>query len=570
MRFSQFPLSTTKETPADAEVISHQLMLRAGLIKRIAAGIYTWMPLGLKVVRCVERVVREEMENAGAVEVSMPVVQPAELWQASGRWEQYGPELCRLRDRHDREFCLGPTHEEVITDLAKSDIKSYKRLPVNYFQIQTKFRDEVRPRFGVMRSREFVMKDAYSFHENQASLEQTYWRMHKAYSTIFDRLGLDYRPVEADTGSIGGSHSHEFHMLADSGEDDIAFSTESDFAANVELAEAVMPAMHRVEHEALVTFDTPEAKTIDALEKHYGIAPESSIKTLFVEDAEGALVALVLRGDHQLNEIKAEKLKGISQPLKMAQESAVISATGAHFGSLGPVGLKTRIVVDRAASVLSNFVCGANENNNHFQGANWYRDVPEFEIADLRTVSAGDPSPCGKGVLDIKRGIEVGHIFQLGTKYSEAMGADVLDQNGKSVPMSMGCYGIGITRIVAAAIEQNHDDRGIIWPKTMAPFTVVIIPLGMDKSDVVASATEALYEALSSQGINVAMDDRKERPGVKFADCELIGVPLRVTIGERSLADGVLEIQGRRDSEATLVAIAEAAEHIIKRIRDLT
>ena len=570
MRFSQFPLSTTKETPADAEVISHQLMLRAGLIKRIAAGIYTWMPLGLKVVRCVERVVREEMENAGAVEVSMPVVQPAELWQASGRWEQYGPELCRLRDRHDREFCLGPTHEEVITDLAKSEIKSYKRLPVNYFQIQTKFRDEVRPRFGVMRSREFVMKDAYSFHENQASLEQTYWRMHKAYSTIFDRLGLDYRPVEADTGSIGGSHSHEFHMLADSGEDDIAFSTESDFAANVELAEAVMPAMHRVEHEALVTFDTPEAKTIDALEKHYGIAPESSIKTLFVEDAEGALVALVLRGDHQLNEIKAEKLKGISQPLKMAQESAVISATGAHFGSLGPVGLKTRIVVDRAASVLSNFVCGANENNNHFQGANWYRDVPEFEIADLRTVSAGDPSPCGKGVLDIKRGIEVGHIFQLGTKYSEAMGADVLDQNGKSVPMSMGCYGIGITRIVAAAIEQNHDDRGIIWPKTMAPFTVVIIPLGMDKSDAVASATEALYEALSSQGINVAMDDRKERPGVKFADCELIGVPLRVTIGERSLADGVLEIQGRRDSEATLVAIAEAAEHIIKRIRDLT
>jgi prolyl-tRNA synthetase len=570
MRFSQFPLSTTKETPADAEVISHQLMLRAGLIKRIAAGIYTWMPLGLKVVRCVERVVREEMENAGAVEVSMPVVQPAELWQASGRWEQYGPELCRLRDRHDREFCLGPTHEEVITDLAKSEIKSYKRLPVNYFQIQTKFRDEVRPRFGVMRSREFVMKDAYSFHENQASLEQTYWRMHKAYSTIFERLGLDYRPVEADTGSIGGSHSHEFHMLADSGEDDIAFSTESDFAANVELAEAVMPAMHRVEHEALVTFDTPEAKTIDALEKHYGIAPESSIKTLFVEDAEGALVALVLRGDHQLNEIKAEKLKGISQPLKMAQESAVISATGAHFGSLGPVGLKTRIVVDRAASVLSNFVCGANDNNKHFWGANWNRDVPEFEIADLRTVSAGDPSPCGKGVLHIKRGIEVGHIFQLGTKYSEAMGADVLDQNGKSVPMSMGCYGIGITRIVAAAIEQNHDDRGIIWPKTMAPFTVVIIPLGMDKSDVVASATEALYEALSSQGINVAMDDRKERPGVKFADCELIGVPLRVTIGERSLADGVLEIQGRRDSEATLVAIAEAAEHIIKRIRDLT
>ncbi|MCH1445709.1 MAG: proline--tRNA ligase [Luminiphilus sp.] len=566
MRFSNFPISTTKETPADAEVISHQLMLRAGLIKRIAAGIYTWMPLGLKVVRNVERVVREEMENAGAVEVAMPVVQPAELWQESGRWEQYGPELARLKDRHDRDFCLGPTHEEVITELAKSEIKSYKRLPINYFQIQTKFRDEIRPRFGVMRSREFVMKDAYSFHENHASLEQTYWRMHEAYSTIFDRLGLDYRPVEADTGSIGGSHSHEFHVLADSGEDDIAFSTESDFAANVELAEALTPEAVPADPEPMTAFDTPDTKTIEALEKKYGVAATASIKTLFVEGADGELVALVLRGDHQLNQIKAEKLPGISQPLKMAQEDAVKTATGASFGSLGPVGLDARIVVDRAASILSNFVCGANEDDKHLRGVNWHRDIARFEVADLRTVAAGDPSPCGKGQVEIKRGIEVGHIFQLGTKYSEAMRAEVLDQQGKSVPMSMGCYGIGITRIVAAAIEQNNDDRGIIWPESMAPFSVVLIPLGMDKSDAVAEATETLYSDLRARGVNVAMDDRKERPGVKFADCELIGIPLRVTVGERSLADGVVEIQGRKETEATLVAVGEAGEYLIQRV----
>ena len=566
MRFSNFPISTTKETPADAEVISHQLMLRAGLIKRIAAGIYTWMPLGLKVVRNVERVVREEMENAGAVEVAMPVVQPAELWQESGRWEQYGPELARLKDRHDRDFCLGPTHEEVITELAKSEIKSYKRLPINYFQIQTKFRDEIRPRFGVMRSREFVMKDAYSFHEDHASLEKTYWRMHEAYSTIFDRLGLDYRPVEADTGSIGGSHSHEFHVLADSGEDDIAFSTESDFAANVELAEALTPDAVPAEPEPMTVFDTPDTKTIDALEKKYGVAASASIKTLFVEGEDGELVALVLRGDHQLNQIKAEKLPGISQPLKMAREEAVKAATGASFGSLGPVGLDARIVVDRAASVLSNFVCGANEDDKHLRGVNWHRDITTFEVADLRTVAAGDPSPCGKGQVEIKRGIEVGHIFQLGTKYSEAMRAEVLDQNGKSVPMSMGCYGIGITRIVAAAIEQNNDENGIIWPEAMAPFSVVLIPLGMDKSETVAEATEALYADLKARGVNVAMDDRKERPGVKFADCELIGIPLRVTVGERSLADGVVEIQGRREAEATRVAIADVAQHLAERV----
>ena len=566
MRFSNFPISTTKETPADAEVISHQLMLRAGLIKRIAAGIYTWMPLGLKVLRNVERVVREEMENAGAVELSMPIVQPAELWEESGRWEQYGPELCRLKDRHERDFCLGPTHEEVITDLAKSEIKSYKRLPVNFFQIQTKFRDEIRPRFGVMRSREFVMKDAYSFHENQSSLEETYWRMHKAYSTIFDRLGLDYRPVEADTGSIGGSHSHEFHMLADSGEDDIAFSSDSDFAANVELAEALMPESENAEHATLERFDTPHAKTIDALAKNYGVPAERSIKTLFVEDAEGELVALVLRGDHQLNEIKAEKIEGMSQPLRMAQEEAVKRATGASFGSLGPVDLQSRVVVDRAASVLVNFVCGANEDDQHLRNVNWGRDVVNYEIADLRTVVAGDPSPCGKGTLEIKRGIEVGHIFQLGTKYSEAMSANVLDQNGKSVPMAMGCYGIGITRIVAAAIEQNHDDNGIVWPGAMAPFSVVLIPLGMDKSDLVAAAAESLYADLKVAGINVALDDRKERPGVKFADCELMGIPLRVTIGERSLNEGVVEIKGRRDADATNVAIEEASAYVTQSI----
>ena len=567
MRFSNFPLSTTKETPADAEVISHQLMLRAGLIKRIAAGIYTWMPLGLKVVRNVERVVREEMENAGAVELSMPVVQPAELWKESGRWEQYGPELCRLQDRHDRDFCLGPTHEEVITDLAKSEIRSYKRLPINYFQIQTKFRDEIRPRFGVMRSREFVMKDAYSFHTDQDSLEQTYWRMHEAYSTIFTRLGLDFRPVEADTGSIGGSHSHEFHMLADAGEDSIAFSTKSDFAANVELAEALLPQAVAAEFDPMALFNTPDAKTIDALSKNHGIAPDTSLKTLFVEDAQGGLVALVLRGDQQLNEIKAEKISGISQPLRMAQESAVKTATGASFGSLGPVGLDVRIVVDRAASVLTNFVCGANEDGKHLKGVNWQRDIPQFEVADLRTVSAGDPSPCGTGHLEIKRGIEVGHIFQLGTKYSEAMGAEVLDQNGKSVPMSMGCYGIGITRIVAAAIEQNNDARGIIWPATMAPFSVVLIPLGMDKSESVADATETLYDKLRAQGVNVAMDDRKERPGVKFADCELIGVPLRVTIGERSLKEGMVEVQERCDSEAQHIAIAAVSDYVLERVK---
>ena len=515
MKFSQFPLSTTKETPADAEIISHQLMLRAGLIKRVAAGIYTWMPLGLRVVRRVEAIVRQEMERAGAIKSRCPSYNPPSYGRNRVAGKAYGPELCRLTDRHDREFCLGPTHEEVITDLAKTEVKSYKRLPLNFFQIQTKFRDEIRPRFGVMRSREFVMKDAYSFHENHASLEETYWRMHEAYTTIFQRPGLDFRPVVADTGSIGGSHSHEFHVLAASGEDLIAFSDSSDYAANVELAEAIQPDNDSAASTSeLEAFDTVGIKTIDALAEQCGVPATESVKTLFVKGDEDDLVALVVRGDHQLNEIKAEKLSGVMSPLEMADESKVKALTGASFGSLGPVNLKARVIVDRAAAALSEFVCGANIEDQHFRGAQWGRDVVDFEVADLRKVVAGDPSPCGSGTLDIKHGIEVGHIFQLGTKYSEAMNATVLDQSGKSVPMSMGCYGIGITRIVAAAIEQNNDDRGIIWPQAMAPFAVALIPLGYDKSDLVKETTDSIYDALRARGVDVVMDDRKNDPAL--------------------------------------------------------
>jgi len=563
MRASQFLLSTLKETPADAEVISHQLMMRAGLIRRVAAGIYTWMPLGLRVLRKVEGVVREEMDRAGALELTMPVVQPAELWHESGRWEQYGPELCRLQDRHERDFCLGPTHEEVITSIGRAEIKSYKQLPLNFYQIQTKFRDEIRPRFGVMRSREFIMKDAYSFHVDHPSLEATYWRMHEAYTAIFTRLGLNFRAVEADTGSIGGSHSHEFHVLADSGEDDIAFSDGSDYAANVELAAALPPAAAQASSGAdIEKFATPGIKTIEALVDQAQVAIEDTVKTLFVLGDDGQLIALVLRGDHRLNEIKAEKLSGIASPLQMADESEVKRLTGAGFGSLGPVGLTARIVVDHAAASIGDFICGANEEDYHLRHCNWERDVEAFEVADLREVVAGDPSPCGQGTLEIRRGIEVGHIFQLGTKYSEAMNAVVLDENGKNVPMSMGCYGIGVTRIVAAAIEQNHDERGIIWPRAMAPFAVALVPLNMDKSEAVAEATESLYQQLSKAGIEVFMDDRKERPGVKFAEMELIGIPVRVTIGDRSLAEGNVEIQERGNGESRLVNAGEAVNHI--------
>lgn len=567
MRASQFLLSTLKETPADAEVISHQLMLRAGLIRRVAAGIYNWMPLGLRVVRRVEQVVREEMCRAGALEISMPVVQPAELWFESGRWEQYGPELARLHDRHGRDFCLGPTHEEIITSLGRNEIKSYKQLPLNFFQIQTKFRDEIRPRFGVMRSREFIMKDAYSFHVDQTSLEATYWRMHEAYTSIFTRLGLNFRSVEADTGSIGGSHSHEFHVLADSGEDAIAFSDVSDYAANVELAPALAPPDSTTDISASTQFATPGVKTIDDLVKQAGFTIEETVKTLFVKGEDGEIVALVLRGDHRLNGLKAEKIPGITSPLEMADEAQVLAITGAGFGSLGPVGLDVRIVVDASAAALNSFVCGANQDGFHLKGVNWARDVPRLETADIREVIAGDASPCGQGSLEIRRGIEVGHIFQLGTKYSEAMKAVVLNEEGKSVPMAMGCYGIGVTRIVAAAIEQNHDAQGIIWPEAMAPFEVALVPLNMDKSEAVAAATETLYEQLIGKGVEVFMDDRKERPGVKFAQMELIGIPIRVTLGDRSLAEGNIELQERTSDQKQLIPVSEAANAIIAMIR---
>ncbi len=567
MRASQFLLNTLKETPADAEVISHQLMLRAGLIRRVAAGIYNWMPLGLRVLRRVEQVVREEMNLAGGMEIAMPVVQPAELWLESGRWEQYGPELARLQDRHARDFCLGPTHEEIITSLGRSEIKSYKQLPLNFYQIQTKFRDEIRPRFGVMRSREFIMKDAYSFHIDHSSLEETYWRMHAAYTAIFTRLGLDFRAVEADTGSIGGNHSHEFHVLADSGEDAIAFSTDSDYAANVELAAALPGEQSSAEALAKERFATPDVKTIDDLVVTAKIPVEQTVKTLFVKGEEGSVVALVLRGDHRLNSIKAEKLPGITAPLEMADAAAVTALTGAGFGSLGPVDLATRIIVDHSAAQVSNFVCGANEDGFHLRGVNWDRDVVNFETADIREVMPGDPSPCGAGEIEIRRGIEVGHIFQLGTKYSQAMNALVLDEGGQSVPMAMGCYGIGVTRIVAAAIEQNHDDKGIIWPDAMAPFEVALVPLNMDKSEVVAAATETLYAELQALGLDVFMDDRRERPGVKFAEMELIGIPVRVTLGDRSLAEGNIEVQTRIGGEAQRVPVTDAVATIMHLVR---
>ena len=568
MRTSNFLIATQKETPADAEVISHQLMLRAGLIRKLASGLYTWLPLGLRVLRKVEAIVREEMDKSGAQELSMPVMQPAELWQESGRWEQYGPELLRIRDRHERDFCLGPTHEEVITDLVRNEIKSYKQLPINLYQIQTKVRDEIRPRFGIMRSREFLMKDAYSFHASQASLEETYQVMHQTYSNIFTRLALEFRPVIADTGSIGGSASHEFHVLANSGEDDIAFSDTGSYAANVEMAEAVAPAHERPAPGAeCKEVATPGVKSIEELAKFLAIAPAGAVKTLLVAaETEGELVALVLRGDHQLNPIKAEKLPGIASPLRMASEEEVRAACGAGFGSLGPVGLKLPLVVDRSAACLADFSCGANRDGFHLTGANWERDCPLGRVEDLRKVEEGDPSPDGNGTLQIKRGIEVGHIFQLGTKYSEAMSARVLDETGRNVTMIMGCYGIGVSRIVAAAIEQNHDDSGIIWPASMAPFQLAIIPLNMHKSPEVAVCAEELYQALTDAGVDVLLDDRNERPGVKFADMELIGIPHRIVVGDRALAENNLEYKGRRDAESQLVARGEILDFLRARM----
>ena len=570
MRASKFLIATVKETPSDAEVVSHRLMLRAGLIRKLAAGLYTWLPTGLRVLRKVENIVREEMDRSGAQEVSMPVAQPAELWEESGRWEEYGPELLRFKDRHDRDFCLGPTHEEVITDLLRSEIKSYKQLPANFYQIQTKFRDEIRPRFGIMRAREFLMKDAYSFHLDQESLQQTYEVMHATYSAIFSRLGLDFRPVIADTGSIGGSASHEFQVLADSGEDVIAFSDSGDYAANVEMAEALAPATGRPDPEAAMEeAATPNQKTIEAVCDFLGLPQNRALKTLIVkgDSEEHPLVALVLRGDHQLNTIKAEKLDGIQSPLEFADESAIEKTCGAGLGSLGPVGLEIPVIVDRSAACVGDFCCGANRDGYHLVNVNWERDCALGRVEDIREVVAGDPSPDGKGTLLIKRGIEVGHIFQLGCKYSDAMNAQVLDENGKSQVMSMGCYGIGVTRIVAAAIEQNHDDNGILWPEAMAPFQLAIVPLNMQKSEAVAECAEKLYADLIDKGVDVLMDDRNERPGVKFADMELIGIPHRLVIGDRALADGNLEYKGRQDAEPTLVPVESINEFLAGKLQ---
>ena len=569
MRASQLLIATLKETPADAEVISHQLMLRAGMIRRLTSGLYTWLPLGLRTLRKVEAIVREEMNRAGAQEVLMPAVQPADLWQESGRWEQYGPELLRLKDRHDRDYCVGPTHEEVITDLVRKEIASYKQLPINFYQIQTKFRDEIRPRFGVMRSREFIMKDAYSFHLDEASLKETYQGMYDAYTRIFTRLGLDFRPVIADNGSIGGTGSHEFHVLAESGEDDIVFSNESDYAANIEKAEALPAPLgsnpeRAAPSEEMSLVDTPDAKTIAALVEQFKLPIEKTVKTLMVHAAEGGLIALLVRGDHELNEVKAENLPQVTAPLTMASEEEIRAAVGASPGSLGPVGLQVPVIIDRSVALMSDFGAGANVDGKHYFGINWERDAALPQVADLRNVVEGDPSPDGKGTLSIKRGIEVGHVFQLGQKYSQAMNASVLGDNGKTSHPWMGCYGIGVTRVVAAAIEQNHDESGIIWPNAIAPFQVALVPMNAHKSQRVREESERLYQALTAAGLDVLLDDRDTRPGVKFADLELMGVPHRLVIGDRGLDNGELEYKGRRDSEATMIP----AEKIIDFLRE--
>ena len=571
MRTSQYLLSTLKETPADAEVISHQLMLRAGMIRKLASGLYTWMPTGLRVLKKVENIVREEMNNAGAIEVSMPVVQPADLWQESGRWEQYGPELLRFVDRGERPFVLGPTHEEVITDMVRNEISSYKQLPLNFFQIQTKFRDEVRPRFGVMRSREFLMKDAYSFHTSQESLQETYDKMFAAYNKIFSRMDLDFRPVQADTGSIGGSASHEFQVLAQSGEDDVIFSNESDYAANIELAEAVAPKGERAAPtEELRIIDTPNAKTIAELTEQFNLPVEKTVKTLLVhatKESGHALVALLVRGDHELNEVKAEKLEMVASPLTFATEAEIRAVVNAGPGSLGPINMTVPVVVDRTVAMMSDFGAGANIDGKHYFGINWERDLPLPQVADIRTVVAGVPIPDGKGTLLIKRGIEMGHIFQLGTKYTEALKATVQGEDGRNQLMTMGCYGIGVTRVVAAAIEQNHDDRGIIWPDAIAPFQVAILPMNMHKSFRVKDLAESLYDSLRAKGIDVIMDDRKERPGVMFADMELIGVPHTIVIGDRNLDSDEIEYKHRRSGDKQMIKTGEIEDFLLARIK---
>ncbi|PXY88573.1 proline--tRNA ligase [Gilliamella apis] len=569
MRTSKYLLSTLKETPADAEVISHQLMLRAGMIRKVAAGLYTWLPTGYRVLKKVENIVREEMNKAGAIEVLMPVVQPADIWQESGRWEQYGPELLRIKDRGDRDFVLGPTHEEVITDLLRNEVSSYKQLPLNVYQIQTKFRDEVRPRFGVMRSREFIMKDAYSFHTSQESLQETYDDMYKAYSAVFTRAGLNFRAVRADTGSIGGNWSHEFQVLADSGEDDIVFSTESDYAANIEMAQAQAPTQTRqFPTKEMQLVDTPDAKTIDELVAQFNLPIEKTVKTLMVKATKESghqLVALLVRGDHTLNEIKAEKIDIVASPLEFATEDEIRALVNAGPGSLGPINLNMPMIIDRDVAVMSDFGAGANIDHKHYFNINWERDVALPRIEDIRNVVEGDVSPDGKGTLQIKRGIEVGHIFQLGTKYSEAMKATVQGEDGQNHVMIMGCYGIGVSRIVAAAIEQCHDERGIIWPEAIAPFSVVIIPMNMHKSERVQATAEKLYADLQAAGIEVLFDDRKERPGVMFADAELIGIPHTIVIGDRNLDNGDVEYKHRAGGDKELVKVDQILEFIKSR-----
>ena len=566
MRSSQNPISTLKEVPADAEVISHRLMLRTGMIRRLAAGLYVWLPLGLRTLRKVERIVREEMDRAGALELCMPTIQPAELWKESGRWTKYGPELLRFKDRHDREFAYGPTHEEVITDIARRELRSYKQLPVNFYQIQFKFRDEIRPRFGVMRAREFLMKDAYSFHVDQASLAEGYRLMYEAYTRIFTRIGLKFRAVQADGGAIGGSASQEFHVLADSGEDAIVFSNADDYAANLEMAATLAPAAPRPRpREQLTKIPTPNARTIAELSAQLGVDAASCVKTLLVDGSDGGVIALVIRGDHELNAVKSQKMPGVAEPLRMASADRVRKSTGCEPGFIGPIGFSGKIYVDHAAAHLADFVCGANEKDMHFRGVNWGRDLDEPQSVDIRNVQSGDPSPSGRGTLEVARGIEVGHIFQLGQLYSEAMHASVLDEQGKALTMFMGCYGIGVTRVVAAAIEQNHDANGILWPEAIAPFQVVLVPINYQKSTLVQETADSLYEQFTAAGIDVLLDDRDARPGVKFADSELMGIPHRIVIGERGLAAGNLEYRHRSATESTEIPIADPVGYVRRR-----
>ncbi len=573
MRTSNLLLATTRETPADAVVISHKLMLRAGIVRPLAGGLYNWLPLGIRVLRKVEAIIREEMNRTHAQELLMPVVQPLELWEESGRLQDYGAELLRFTDRHERGFALGPTHEEIITDLVRKEIRSYKQLPVTFYQIQTKFRDEIRPRFGVMRSREFIMKDAYSFHMSQESLEKTYQIMYEAYNRIFTRIGLDFRPVQADTGAIGGEASHEFHVLADSGEDEIAFSTDSDFAANIELAEALPPRGTRAEAtEVLTKVATPNQHSIEEVCSFLQIKKKKALKTLLVKGAkeDTPIVALVVRGDHELNEMKAVKLEWVAEPFELASDEEILASVGCKAGSIGVVGLTEKsipVIVDRTAAHLADFVTGANEDGFHYTGTNWDRDAVATHIADIRNIIKGDPSPCGKGKIKIRRGIEVGHIFQLGNKYSTALNANVQNENSRSQILEMGCYGIGVTRVVAAAIEQNHDDRGIIWPDSIAPFQVSIVPMQMHKSPRVKAAAEELYQTLTAKGIEVLFDDRSERPGVMFSDMDLIGIPHRIVIGERGLDKGMIEYKYRRDEKSQDIAESEFMDFLMAKLQ---